>query len=245
MGHKDVPDINSSWHTEWCSSSLPLHNPAVALFPQQRWCLPLTLLLLNATWFRVHWKLGVSHPSLPRIMIMKWHEMKVRPNAYQDPQAGLIGKVTCLVLVSAFSLHATSSSVVVSVGHGKQNTKLHAVKCYLAASWCWFEKTDTDLNWCLYLFSSWWLEKKNLLWVVVCGCIGPAENSENLKKCLGLRISPSTVTISPAIVREKAKEEGKNPFQTLKLLLLLARTHHFVLLAKEGDGCRPLKVGVK
>lgn len=55
---------------------------------------------------------------IQRIKMMKWHEMKAWLNAYQNPQAGLIGRVIYLVLVSAFSFHAKSSSVVVSVGHG-------------------------------------------------------------------------------------------------------------------------------
>lgn len=85
--------------------------------------------MLNAAWLRAHGDLGVSHHSED-----KDHEMKVWLNAYRNPQAGLIGRVTYLLLVSAFSFHAKHSSVVVSVGHEKQSTQLQAVKWYLAAS---------------------------------------------------------------------------------------------------------------
>lgn len=86
---------------------------------------------------------------LQRVKIIKWHEMKSRLNAYQNPQAGW----TYLVLVSAFSLHAKSSSEVVSVGHGKQSTELHAVKWCLATSWCWKSKHRPEFVSLLALFT--------------------------------------------------------------------------------------------
>lgn len=123
--------------------------------PREMWLLTLAML-------KAHGKLGVSHNSANRD-----HEMKVRLNAYLNPQAGLIGRVIYFVLVSAFLLHAKSSSVLVSAGHRKQSTQLYPVKDYLVTSWCRYEKINIDLNSCLYLFSSWWLEKQNLLWEVV------------------------------------------------------------------------------
>lgn len=144
---------------------------------------------------------------IQRIKMMKWHEMKAWLNAYQNPQAGLIGRVIYLVLVSAFSFHAKSSSVVVSVGHGKQSTKLQAVKRYLATSWCRCDKINPDLSLCLYLFSSRWLEKQNLLRGVVSGCIGTAENSENMKKMVGAQ------NLSISCDRQPSNWEGKKKNQ--------------------------------
>lgn len=136
------------------------------------------------------------------IKIMKWHEMKVWLNTYQNPQAGLIGRVTGLMPVSAFSFHAKSSSVAVCW----QWEIEHTVKSCLATSWCWFEKINTDLNSCFCLFSSQWLEKQNLLWEVASGCTGPAENSKNLDKLLVFRISPPAVMASPAVGRERREK---------------------------------------
>lgn len=58
----------------------------------------------------------------------------MRLNAYPNPQAGLIGRVTYFVLLSAFLLHAKSSSVVVSAGHREESTQLYPVKDYLVTS---------------------------------------------------------------------------------------------------------------
>lgn len=81
---------------------------------------------------KAHQELGVTHHSANRDP-----EMKVRLNAYPNPQAGLIGRVTYLVLLPAFLLHAKSSSVVLSAGHRKLGTKLYPVEDYLVTSLSW------------------------------------------------------------------------------------------------------------
>lgn len=85
---------------------------------------------------------------------------------------------------------------------------------------------------------------------VVSGCIGTAENSENLKKMVGAQNLSISCDRQPRNWEGKKKtnprKKGKPPSQTPECLFSLpARNHCFVLLAKEDEGCQALKVGVK
>lgn len=75
-------------------------------------------------------------------------------------------------------------------------------------------------------------------------CTEPAENSKNLKKWLEPRIYPSAATATPATGKGK-KERRKKLFLAARMSFPYLQEHLFVLLAKEDEGCQPLKVGVK